>query len=71
MINRLRTLHQVCQDITSKISADACAYCWAIELFMAAPRNTDVAHHKMALLDWEVLQDLEFILEVSPYDWLL
>ncbi|KIM58677.1 hypothetical protein SCLCIDRAFT_81236, partial [Scleroderma citrinum Foug A] len=35
----------------------------AIELFMAAPRNTDVAHHKMALLDWEVLQDLEFILE--------
>ena len=38
---------------------------------MAAPQNTDVAHHKMALLDWEVLQDLEFILEVSPYDWLL
>ena len=38
---------------------------------MAAPRNADVAHHKMALLDWKVLQDLEFILEVSPYDLLV
>jgi len=38
---------------------------------MATSRNADVAHHKMALLDWEVLQDLEFILEVSPYDLLV
>ena len=27
MINHLCTLCQVCQDITSKVSADACAYC--------------------------------------------
>jgi len=27
MINHLRTLHQVCQGITSKLSADTCTYC--------------------------------------------
>ncbi|KAI6098648.1 hypothetical protein EDD16DRAFT_1498280, partial [Pisolithus croceorrhizus] len=35
----------------------------AIKLFLAAPQNADVAQHKLEPLDWEVLQDLEFILE--------
>ncbi|KIJ59147.1 hypothetical protein HYDPIDRAFT_66579, partial [Hydnomerulius pinastri MD-312] len=36
----------------------------AVDYFLAAPRNSDLAKHKMSALEWEVLQDLEVVLEV-------
>lgn len=66
MVNRLRTLRQVCQDILEYFTS--LKYFQGIDLFLAFPRNAEIAHHRLSDLDWEVLQDIECILEASFYN---
>ncbi|KAH7918398.1 hypothetical protein BV22DRAFT_1024651 [Leucogyrophana mollusca] len=36
----------------------------AINIFLASPRNSDIADAQMTAMEWEILQDLEVILEI-------
>ena len=40
----------------------------AVDYFLVTPRNAEIAKHKLSPLEWEVLQDLEVILEVGFVD---
>ncbi|KAF8546177.1 hypothetical protein OG21DRAFT_1379858, partial [Imleria badia] len=57
---------RICWDSSYFMTNRLRALCQIIELYLAVPRNADVVHtdNKLVGLDWEVLQDLEFILEV-------
>ncbi|KIK79311.1 hypothetical protein PAXRUDRAFT_40804, partial [Paxillus rubicundulus Ve08.2h10] len=39
----------------------------AINLFLDAPCNINISDSKLAPLDWEVLQDMEVVLEVPSW----
>ncbi|KAF8833832.1 hypothetical protein BDN67DRAFT_858484, partial [Paxillus ammoniavirescens] len=38
-----------------------------VSYFLDAPHNTDIGDHKMLPLGWEVLQDMEVVLEVPSH----
>ncbi|KAF9222874.1 hypothetical protein BS17DRAFT_652152, partial [Gyrodon lividus] len=38
-----------------------------VSYFLDAPHNTDISDHKMLPLGWEVLQDMEVVLEIPSH----
>jgi hypothetical protein len=37
----------------------------AIDQFFSIPAQQNISHHKLDVMQWQVLQDLEVVLEVS------
>ena len=61
MINRLRTLRQVCHiwsDTPFLLDSKA------VDIFFQAPTNKDIADGWLQEMDWQVIEDMEIVLEV-------
>ncbi|KIK15654.1 hypothetical protein PISMIDRAFT_114744 [Pisolithus microcarpus 441] len=63
MINCLRALDQVCDHHYSVLISKALLQ--VIDLWVRMPWNTNLVPEKLEQMHWEVLQDLEFALQVS------